>query len=108
MQNGGFLVLRTGAEWWVAVLNSKPPTGTNLYAKSSVAGQKPPPQPPPPKKKEHCGSKREGVCIPKGLKGKARKEMGTCACVSEPWRRQKVTIASDSGVNAQGCDPPFV
>lgn len=80
MQRWGFLVLRTGVEWWVAVLNSMPPTGTKLHAKSSGASQKTQLK----KGGGHCESKRESVCIQKGLGGKAGKEMGTFVSISEP------------------------
>lgn len=97
MQSWGFLVLRTGVEWRDAVLNSQPPTGTSLHAHSSVAGQK-------TQWGNSVEGKRGSVCIQKGLKEKARGEMGTLVNMSDPWRRKKAIITTEGGVSIQGCD----
>lgn len=56
-------------------------------------------------KEEQCGWERGSVCIQKGVKAKARREMGTFVSISDPQKRQKAIIATEGGVRVQGCDP---
>lgn len=66
MCRAGLFSLRTEVEWWAAVLNSKPPTGTNLCTQSSVIGQK-------TQEKEHCRGKKRKHALSEG----DRKDTGT-------------------------------
>lgn len=106
MQSWGFLVLRTGVEWWVAVLNSMPPTGTNLHAKSSGAAQK------TQFKKGGTLWKQKGKRVhSERLRRKVRKRNGYIRQRFGAMKEAESNNHSEGGLSAQGsatlplCDP---